>query len=218
LWSHNHAGLAIASGSIIGFTDSDCIPDPDWIESAVYVFKNNKDIARIGGNVKMFYQDKEPNTIEVYDTLYSLRQKKYVSDLRAAATANMFTKKSVIDQIGGFNAALMSGGDMEWGKRADESGHRIAFARYSFRDLKTKEKRVSGGHYKLQKKVGTLLSLSFGFLKGFKPPFSDYHYIKSQPGLTAVVKMKVFCLRYRLRILSRYEKLKLAMGVEPERR
>ncbi|MFW6275223.1 MAG: glycosyltransferase, partial [bacterium] len=42
--SSRNKGLNFAKGDIIASTDSDCIPDKNWLRNAVDFFKRNKDI------------------------------------------------------------------------------------------------------------------------------------------------------------------------------
>src|SRR5687767_1234031 len=45
-YAARNAALKIAKGDIVGFTDSDCIPDENWIKRAVDYFNNNPECSR----------------------------------------------------------------------------------------------------------------------------------------------------------------------------
>ena len=47
---------------------------------------------------------------------------------RFAATANLFVRREVVDDLGGFDASLRSGGDYEFGRRATGAGYRLVYA------------------------------------------------------------------------------------------
>lgn len=224
-YAARNKGIYEAKGAILGFTDSDCIPDKDWITNAVSNLDEHT--RRIGGKVKLYYKKANPTLVEIYDTLYSLRQKKYVDDLGAAATANMWTYKEVFKEVGDFNNSLFSGGDMEWGMRANSLGIPISYvenaiinhpARSTIRSLIIKEKRVSGGLMHLNDMFEDSLSkILFSFLKGFAPPLKEWVYISKQSWLSNGDKIKVFFLKYFMRLVERLEKLKVRVGKKMER-
>jgi glycosyltransferase involved in cell wall biosynthesis len=43
-----NVGMEAASGEIIAYTDSDCVPDPDWLYFLVYTFLRSGFVA-VGG-------------------------------------------------------------------------------------------------------------------------------------------------------------------------
>ena len=45
-----------------------------------------------------------------------------------AATADLWVRREVVEQVGRFDPALTSSGDLEWGRRAAARGYRAAFA------------------------------------------------------------------------------------------
>jgi succinoglycan biosynthesis protein ExoA len=47
--SGRNRGFGVASGDIIAFTDADCIVRPDWLTTAVKVFRSDGRIAGVGG-------------------------------------------------------------------------------------------------------------------------------------------------------------------------
>jgi GT2 family glycosyltransferase len=57
-----------------------------------------------------------------------LRQDELIREERFAATANLFVRRTVIDDVGAFDASLRSGGDYEFGRRATGAGYRLVYA------------------------------------------------------------------------------------------
>lgn len=225
-YAARNAGLNVAKGSIIGFTDSDCIPEADWIQNAYIYFKANKNILRIGGQIKLFYKGDKPNLIELYDTVFAFRQSHYVRDQGFGVTGNMFASKKLFESVGQFNSSLMSGGDFEWGQRASFSGHSICYAenvivrhpaRAYYSELKRKVKRVSGGHFLMSSKKHTAMELVFRLLRNLKPKKDDIRAIIACSTLSRTQRIMVFILKYHLNFLTGFEKLKIHFGAQPER-
>ena len=107
-------GIEIARGEILAFTDSDCIPEPDWIAQGVKQLRSTDNCGLVGGKINFCYQKpQQPTVVELYDSTTFLNQKKYVERLHYAATANMFTTKTIMERIGNFNCDLQSGGDKD---------------------------------------------------------------------------------------------------------
>lgn len=53
-YAARNSAMKIAKGNILAFTDSDCIPDKDWLNNAYKYFKNNIS-DRVGGKIDLFY-------------------------------------------------------------------------------------------------------------------------------------------------------------------
>lgn len=150
-------GISVAKGDIISFTDSDCIPHTDWIESGVSSFHGVRNCGMVAGKIDIFFKKpNKPTAVEVYESVNAFNQKKYIENGRFGVTANLFTFKSVIAKVGLFDAALKSGGDLEWGKRVFSFGYQQIYAdntcvahpaRTSFGELFRKTTRVVDGLY-----------------------------------------------------------------------
>jgi glycosyltransferase involved in cell wall biosynthesis len=225
-YAARNKAIAIANGTVIGFTDSDTIPDRDWILNAVQYFHANKGIFRIAGGIQLFYQSERPTPVELYDTLFAFRQQQYVDELGFGVTANMFTYKRLFEELGVFKADLLSGGDFEWGRRANLKGYPIHYvasvmvmhpARNKYSELKRKIKRVSGGHLHMKSDAKSISMLMFNFVKGLKPKLIDISYIYRSTKISKFEKIIVFGIRYHLNVLSNFEKIRIVAGRKPER-
>jgi glycosyltransferase involved in cell wall biosynthesis len=148
-------GMRLSKGSILAFTDSDCIPSSNWIERGVAHLSKNQRFDIVGGKIDFFFRrPHNPNAIELYDSMFHMNNRVYIEKENFSVTANMFTRKKTMDNVGGFDGRLKSGGDKEWGQRAAHSGHKFLYAddvvvshpaRHSFKQVHRKSVRVADG-------------------------------------------------------------------------
>ena len=128
-YAARNKGILNARGSVIAFTDSDCIPKSDWIEKGVTNLLKEPHCGLVAGRIEVFCSDPgNPTAIELYEKITAFKQERYVERLRFGATANLFTFKDIIQKIGCFNDTLLSSGDFEWGNRVFEAGHKQIYA------------------------------------------------------------------------------------------
>jgi len=156
-YAARNTGITIASGNILAFTDSDCIPTETWIENGVHALLDAQNCGLVAGKVDFFFKNPDtPNASEFYDLVNCLDQKKYVKTEKFGATANIFTFAQIFQEFGLFDANLKSGGDKEWGQRIAEKGLGIYYtpdavvmhpARTSFKELRNKRIRLAFGIY-----------------------------------------------------------------------
>lgn len=178
-YSARNKGISIARGQVLGFTDADCIPDPDWIQKGVQRLSEAPDCGLVAGRINFFFENPErPTVAELFDSQTFLNQKKYIETENYGATANVFTFREVFDKVGLFNTQLKSGGDREWGKRVHAAGYRLVYAddvriahpaRHSIKALKTKVLRVTEGQYTSDSSSKPLIPAFSEFLKDAKP-------------------------------------------------
>jgi cellulose synthase/poly-beta-1,6-N-acetylglucosamine synthase-like glycosyltransferase len=158
-YAARNKGVFNARGTVIAFTDSDCIPKSDWIEKGVNNLLNEPHCGLVAGRIEIFCSDPEnPTAIELYEKITAFHQKMYVDRLKFGATANLFTFKSIINRVGHFNYTVLSSGDSEWGNRVFKAGYKQIYADdtcVSHPALKTfgqrfrKRIRIIRGKYKL---------------------------------------------------------------------
>ncbi|WP_134092138.1 glycosyltransferase family 2 protein [Olivibacter sp. XZL3] len=219
-YAARNTGIRHATGDIFGFTDSDCLPDKDWIAAAVDLFEKES-CDRIGGNIEIFYEKEgRPTNAEIYEKVFAFKQAETVQASGVCVTGNMFSKRYVFDTVGLFNENLFSGGDYEWGKRAADQGFTIAYgehvrifhpARRNMDELLKKAKRVGGGtaHHLHGSKKRAIVD----YLKTFEPSTYTFHMLRSYgKELTLYQKIKVFLLRRYIKHSMNLEKLKVVFG------
>jgi glycosyltransferase involved in cell wall biosynthesis len=162
-YAARNRGISLAKGPVIAFTDADCIPAPDWIEQGVTILQQIPNCGLVAGQINMTFQAVDhPTAVELYESLwYPLSQKEFVETHHFGATANVFTRTEVLQQVGVFDSTLKSNGDREWGQRVFTSGYTLRYAqtacvnhpaRYSLDQLYSRARRIMGGRYDLQQK------------------------------------------------------------------
>ena len=203
-YAARNKGIRLAKGDILAFTDSDCIPNSDWLEAAVAFFRENPEYDRIGGRVELFISSSKPTLAEAYETVYAFRQDTN-AQYGVSVTANMITKRKVIDAIGPFDDSMYSGGDFEWGKRANANNFKISYAanvcvkhpaRKELKQITNKAKRVTAGKTKITKEKANLLAKCLNFIYELRPPINELEHIYARgKQLSFKLKMQVLFTR-----------------------
>lgn len=224
-YAARNAALKMVKGTIVGFTDSDCIPDIDWIKNAIHFFNNDaeKKIGVVTGKVKLFYTNPERlNVAETYEKHTAFQTEGYAKNGRCI-TANWFSYSSVIDQYGPFNAELKSGGDMELSFKISQHLKIIYSndvvinhpARNSFDEIVKKWLRVLGGIY-----VKTYNRQSKPFLKFIFR--SAYHrcrdIVKALPNRSVTDSLKMIYINCWIILSSFKEYYLLTSGKQDTKR
>jgi glycosyltransferase involved in cell wall biosynthesis len=102
-----NAGVAVASGAVLAFTDADCAPRPDWVAAGVRALDG---AALVQGAVK-------PDPAVPWGPYH--RSVEVVAETGYYQTANLFVRREVFERVGGFRDFIVaSGGEGLLGWRA----------------------------------------------------------------------------------------------------
>ena len=114
-YAARNTGADVAKGKLLAFTDSDCIPNKNWLSNIKKNFSNST-YDLIGGKIEIFHPISGSKHIYIYDKHFAFNQEEWVTDGKCC-TANFAIKKSVFFEAGKFDSSLKSGGDWEFSQR-----------------------------------------------------------------------------------------------------
>ena len=163
-----NAGAAVARGSILAFIDSDCDPQPGWIEHGVNALQFYD---FLGGSVETTARDPHrPTPVEAWEMEFGFNFERHILVEGYTGSGNMWVWRHVFNAVGGFRTGVSE--DMDWSFRATAAGYRLGYepaaavchlARADWQDLLKRWRRVIAEHYLLtrEKPAGLLRWLAW---------------------------------------------------------
>jgi len=119
-----NGALTLARHEILAFTDSDCVPTPDWLARGVAGLDG---FDLVGGDVVIFPGDPDRvNAVEAFEMVFAFDNEDFVNSRGFSVTANLFTRRSVFAEVGDFSRMKISE-DVDWCYRATAGGFRLAY-------------------------------------------------------------------------------------------
>ena len=170
-----NGGAALAGGKWLAFTDSDCVPEPGWLEAGLRALQAT-DI--VGGSMTVLVDRSRSLTpAEAFELVFAFDNRVYVEKKHFSVTANLFVRKADFERVGGFRTGVSE--DQEWCLRARVMGLRIGYAedarvghpaRTSWADFLRKWRRLVDEQYLITRewRFGRLR----WFVKSWVLPFS----------------------------------------------
>jgi glycosyltransferase involved in cell wall biosynthesis len=119
-----NVAVAESQGTILAFIDSDCRPEPDWLERGVAALAQAE---IVGGRVDIEYLDpRHPTGVECFEKVFAFNFRRYIEQLGFSGTGNMFVPRSIFDRVGEFRDRVAE--DFDWGQRAVVAGFTFHYA------------------------------------------------------------------------------------------
>ena len=125
-YAARNKGIECAQGEIFAFIDSDCLPQPHWLQKGIDALKDNA--ADLAGGQVTFTFSHSKSAAELYDSVSNMQIKENIETRKISKTANLFVYKYVFDSVGLFPSHFKSGGDVAWTKRATDAGFKLVYA------------------------------------------------------------------------------------------
>jgi GT2 family glycosyltransferase len=156
-YAARNKGIEHADGHVLAFLDADETVIEDWLETALQAM-NEQDADYIGCKVELTLP--EDTIVGRYNACTGFPVEQYLEEQNYAPTCALLVRREVFEDVGLFDARLISGGDREFGERVHEAGYEQGYAedatvyhpaRTSFKSLAKKNFRVGRGFCQKQR-------------------------------------------------------------------
>lgn len=202
-----NGGVAASRYEVLAFTDSDCLPEPTWLEEGLRAL-DSADLA--GGAVTVCVQNPaKPTPSEAFEIVFAFDNRSYVETKGFSVTANLFSTRTVFEAVGGFRTSVPE--DLDWCHRARAKGFRIAYAgqaivahpaRSSWAQLKRKWQRLTREALALDAEAGVSgAALALKAATIALSPIAHAARIFACTRLSLTAKLAALAVLVRLRLL-----------------
>nr|WP_321169524.1 glycosyltransferase [Halolamina litorea] len=156
-YAARNKGIRHADGDVLGFIDADETVGDDWLETALRAM-DEQDADYLGCNVELTLP--QDTIVGRYNARTGFPVEQYLETEHYAPTCALLVRREVFEEVGTFDARLISGGDREFGERVHEAGYEQGYAedavvyhpaRTSFEALAKKNVRVGRGFCQKQR-------------------------------------------------------------------
>jgi GT2 family glycosyltransferase len=152
-----NAGIRVAKGEVVAFTDADCAPERAWLEQLAGPFEDPS-VGAVAGRVVAATPS---STLELFSALYTLqlgdqpvRRKQWTPWEGGYPTANLAVRRGLLDDLGGFDESVRTGEDYDLCARLYARGCAVVYV---------PDARVAHHH---RTSLGSMLRQAFGFGRG----------------------------------------------------
>src|SRR5262245_36320012 len=170
-YAARNRGVTGTRGALLAFTDADCVPDPGWLRALLAALEPG-----VGGVAGAILPYSVESAVEQYQARYALRAERAFAHpvLPFAQTANAAYPRTVFERVGGFDAGLVFGGDLDFAWRVQrQTGLRLAYAPEA--SVRHRHRTTYHGLFKLYAKN----ALANCLLAGRYPHYESYRQLRT---------------------------------------
>jgi GT2 family glycosyltransferase len=124
-YAARNRGIEHADADVLAFLDADEIVDEDWLGTALAAM-DKQDIDYLGCNVELTLA--KDTVVGRYNTYTGFPVKQYLEEEQYAPTCALLVRREIFEDVGLFDARLVSGGDREFGERVNKAGYKQGYA------------------------------------------------------------------------------------------
>jgi GT2 family glycosyltransferase len=120
--ARNRAARA-SRGDVLAFVDSDCVPEPTWLEDGLG--------ALVGADLvagRVHFRVPLRRTIWTLLDMDTSKNQRILVRNNTAETANLFVRRDVFDRVGGFDETINEHGDFDFAERCVGAGARLVYS------------------------------------------------------------------------------------------
>ncbi|WP_370300362.1 glycosyltransferase family 2 protein [Abyssibacter sp.] len=223
-YAARNAGVGIARGRVLAFTDADCAPASNWLAEGMRALSLHDGGVVVGGNV-VIREPEHRTPTGLYQYLTGFYQKENIVSSGFAVTANLLCSKALFMRIGQFDERLFSGGDREWGARAQQFGAQLIYAEASMVETWPRTKLGAAIRQTRRTAAGRWMIRDLGLVRDpasalapHRSPVVAAIWILKHPRLSALEKVCVLIVAIVLKITAWIEFARCRFGMSPERR
>lgn len=121
-YAARNRAVGVARGAVLAFTDSDCLPEPTWLERGLAALDTADFVA---GEVR--YKLPQRPTVWSLLTIDMFLDQERAVRFSGAVTANVFVRQELFHALGGFDEELPSGGDADFAHRVVAGRGRLIY-------------------------------------------------------------------------------------------
>jgi len=125
-------GLKEASGEYVAFTDADCVVDEEWLNELLKGFIS-EDVAGVGGS-----QDAPDDATEFEGKVHTflssmhficeyMKEGDMIKTVQHVASCNAMYRRSVIEEVSGFDERLWPGEDVDLDYKITHKGYKVTY-------------------------------------------------------------------------------------------
>ncbi len=205
-YNARNKALEESKGEFFAFTDADVIVPEDWLINGLLQLQKYD---YIGGPI-CFNEKKKLTVEEKFAQKYEFNIQDSFDREHFFVTANLFTKRKVVEELGGFDIRLHSGGDTEFGNRIHSSKQfrqqfyvdlSVIHPYRNYLEIINKKKRITKG-------LAKLIEYYPERFKHLKSSYFDEFRSMLTPPLHELGNLKFFFFIWKLNIIVSLYKIK----------